>query len=355
MISQGNKIDIPVILEVGRDKLANMGYYINKVGIKKIVFYYGEGIKELFGHIVVEALAKYPEIEILSEVVCDDNTMEYITQNAFTIPAATEAIVGIGGGKVLDVAKYISFLTTKPFISIPTSTAHDGFASSGCSLVVNGRRKSLPAHMPYGVIVDINIVKNAPVKFLYSGVGEIISNITAIYDWKYEESQGVAYVDDLAVMIAKKSVNSVVRIPFTDIKDDFFIKELVDSLTMSGISMEIAGNSAPGSGSEHLISHALDKMLETPQLHGVQVGIAAYIMSKVQNHRCERVEKFLRETGFFEFIKTLEIKADDYIRAIDMAPNIKPNRKTYIHSEENREKAKKIIMEDELLRSIFKY
>ena len=43
-----------------------------------------------------------------------------------------------------------------------------------------------------------------------------------------------------------------------------FLKELVDSLAMSGIANEIAGSSAPTSGSEHLISHALDKILEIP-------------------------------------------------------------------------------------------
>lgn len=85
------------------------------------------------------------------------------------------------------------------------------------------------------------------------------------------------------------------------IKDELFLKELVDSLAMSGIANEIAGSSAPTSGSEHLISHALDKILEVPQLHGIQVGIATYIMSKVQNHRYVRVETVLRETGFFDY------------------------------------------------------
>ena len=80
-------------------------------------------------------------------------------------------------------------------------------------------------------------------------------------------------------MIAKKAVNSFIRTPFKSIQDDLFLKELVDSLAMSGIANEIAGNSSPTSGSEHLISHALDKILDEPQLHGVQVGIATYTVS----------------------------------------------------------------------------
>ena len=99
-------------------------------------------------------------------------------------------------------------------------------------------------------------------------------------------------------MIAKKAVNSFVRTPFTSIQDDLFLKELLDSLAMSGIANEIAGSSAPTSGSEHLISHALDKMLEHPQLHGIQVGIATYLMSVVQDHRYRRVDTVLcKNTG----------------------------------------------------------
>ncbi|MDE6063395.1 MAG: iron-containing alcohol dehydrogenase, partial [Lachnospiraceae bacterium] len=116
-----------------------------------------------------------------------------------------------------------------------------------------------------------------------------------------------------------------------------------------GIANEIAGSSAPTSGSEHLISHALDKFLENPQLHGVQVGIATYIMSKVQDHRYVRVGTVLQETGFWEYAATLQMKKADFIKAIDMAPSIKPHRHTYLHEEKYREAAKKLVMEDEVL------
>lgn len=353
MKPQTHRISIPVIMEVGPNKLEELDRYIIKSGIKKIVLFIGVGIRDLFGDIIFGALNRNKGLKVLEENECDDNSMEYITSKAFSIPADAEAIVGIGGGKVLDVAKYIAFLRDLPFISVPTSTAHDGFASSGCSLYINGHRTSVHARMPYGIIVDTTIIKKSPERFIYSGLGDIVSKITAVYDWLFEEEKGVTRVDDLAVMIAKKSVNSIVRMPYTDIKEDFFIKELVDSLTMSGIAMEIAGNSSPASGSEHLISHALDKMTLKPQLHGIQVGIASYIMSIVQNHRYERIRKFLSDTGFFSFVKTLKLNPDDYVKAIDMAPSIKPNRMTYIHVEEYREKAKKVIFEDSILKDIF--
>ena len=155
------------------------------------------------------------------------------------------------------------------------------------------------------------------------------------------------------MMIAKKAVNSFVRTPFSDIKENLFLKELMDSLAMSGIANEIAGSSAPTSGSEHLISHALDKILENPQLHGVQVGIATYLMSIVQDHRYQRVHTVLSDTGFFDYVETLNLDVEDYIMAIDMAPSIKPFRYTYLHEEKYRERAKEVLKTDETLRRIF--
>lgn len=348
------KISIPAILEVGMDKMSNIGALLKKNDISKAVVFFGEGIRERFGEAFMNSVKAQPMITLLKIFNFDDIKLESIMPVAFTIPPQTDAIIGVGGGKVLDVAKYTAFLNNLPFVSIPTSTAHDGFASSGCSLFINGRRTSVHARMPYGIIVDIGIIKSSPEKFIFSGIGDLISKITAVYDWQFEESHGKATVNDFAVMMSKKSVNSVARIPFQSIHEDYFIKELVDSLTMSGIAMEIAGNSAPASGSEHLISHALDKMTETPQLHGIQVGIATYIMSKVQEHRYQRVEKFLQDTGFFSYVETLDLKAVDFEKAIDIAPTIKPDRYTYIHIEENRDKAKHLIREDAILKRILK-
>ena len=153
-------------------------------------------------------------------------------------------------------------------------------------------------------------------------------------------------------MIAKKAVNSFVRTPFESIEEDLFIKELLDSLAMSGIANEIAGSSAPTSGSEHLISHALDKMLEQPQLHGIQVGIATYLMSVVQDHRYKRVNTIFTQTGFWDFVKTLEMRHVDFEQAIDLAPSIKPFRHTYLHEQEYRDRAKEVLVTDEKLKEI---
>ncbi len=347
-----HRIDIPAIMEVNSNILENVGSYVERAGISRVIVLFGGGIRELFGEKIISSIKNKTTLSLLETYDFDDITIEKLIPHAFSIPSKADAVIGVGGGKVLDTAKYIAFLNNLPFISIPTSTSNDGFSSSGCSLVINGKRTSVHAAMPFGIIVDLAVIKNAPVKFIYSGLGDIVSKISAVFDWYFEERNNAARVDDFAAMLAKKSVNSIVRMPYTNITEQFFLKEMVDSLTMSGIAMEIAGSSSPASGSEHLISHALDKILDKPQLHGIQVGIATYLMSLVQQHRFERVEKFLGDTGFFDHVATFGMKAEAFEKAIDIAPSIKPNRYTFIHVEENRNRAKELLRSNEILNKI---
>lgn len=346
-----NHIAIPALLKIGPGALGELGTYLKDLRLEKVVILFGNGLIEMFGMDVMKSLAEMG-IDVLEYQELDTVRLEDLTSLAFSMPAKTQAVIGIGGGKVIDAAKYCGFLRNLAFISIPTSASSDGFSSASASLLVEGRRKSVPARLAYGIVVDTQIIKSAPKKFLYSGIGDMVSKITALYDWKFEEEHGYGKVNDFATMIAKKAVNSFVRTPFESIEEDLFIKELLDSLAMSGIANEIAGSSAPTSGSEHLISHALDKMLEQPQLHGIQVGIATYLMSVVQDHRYKRVNTIFTQTGFWDFVKTLEMRRVDFEQAIDLAPSIKPFRHTYLHEQEYRDRAKEVLATDEKLKEI---
>lgn len=348
----GTHIAIPTILKVGKGTMKNLGEYLKASEFENAVVYFGNGLINMFGNDIINSL-KEDGINIIEYLELDTVKIEDIISLAFSIDPKCQVIIGIGGGKVIDTAKYAAYLRKMPFISIPTSASSDGFSSASASLIVNGRRTSVPAKMAYGIVVDTDIIKSAPEKFLYSGIGDMVSKITALYDWQFESGLGYSEINDFAVMIAKKAVNSFVRTPFKTIKDDLFLRELVDSLAMSGIANEIAGGSTPTSGSEHLISHALDKMLEQPQLHGVQVGIATYVMSVVQDHRFVRVNTIFEQTGFWDFVETLNLNVEDYIEAVDLAPTIKPHRHTYLHEEKYREFAKQVLMEDKVMKRIF--
>ena len=344
-------ISIPTVLKIGAGTLDCIGNSIKQGGIENVVIYFGNGLINMFGDRVMKS-CKDAGVHVFDHCELDTVDIDDIIDLAFAIDPKVQGVVGIGGGKVIDAAKYAGYLRKLPFFSVPTSSSSDGFSSASASLIINGRRNTTPAALAYGIIVDTDVISSAPERFIYSGIGDLVAKITSLYDWVYEDTLGVTTLNDFSMMIAKKAVNSFVRTPFETIHDRVFLKELLDSLAMCGIANEIAGSSSPTSGSEHLISHALDKMLEHPQLHGVQVGVATYLMSMVQDHRYVRVRKIFTDTGFFAHVKTLGMKRSDFEAAVDLAPSMKPYRHTYLHEEKYRTLAKQYLREDEILTDI---
>ncbi|ASF39125.1 glycerol dehydrogenase [Halobacillus halophilus] len=343
-------IPIPAILEIKSGIIYNLQDIFDRHGFENILMLFDSftmdqweaNIKDSLSTTKVDTVLMQPHAEVHD-----------LIKQAFSIKMY-DAIVAVGGGAVIDCGKYMAFSRQTPFISIPTSASNDGFASSNCSLMIEGKKTTVPAKVPYGIIADLDIIQNAPSPFILAGVGDLMSNITALYDWEFEDRQGVSRVNAFASMLSKKAVNSFVRTPMHDIQDPTFLKELVSSLTMGGVATIISGNSAPISGSEHLISHALDKYAEHPHMHGIQVGIATYIMANVQEHRADRMQKVFTRTGFFDHIKTLEVKKADFKMAIENSPEIKPHRYTYLHEKKYQRKALDFLDQDPILQEILR-
>ena len=209
---KNDSISIPVILKVGNGALEGLGQCLKDEGLTEVVIWFGNGLIDLFGVKVMESL-KESGITALEYQELDTVDIDDIITLAFSLSNQAKAVVAIGGGKVIDAGKYAAFLRGLPFISVPTSSANDGFSSASASLIVDGRRASVPAKLAYGILVDTEVIRTAPERFIYSGIGDMVSKITALYDWVYEAEHGVGTLNDFAVMIAKKAVNSFVRTP----------------------------------------------------------------------------------------------------------------------------------------------
>jgi glycerol-1-phosphate dehydrogenase [NAD(P)+] len=350
MMPPVTSVPIPAILEIGKGSVFSLNRILMQHGFSHAVFLFDDFTYQTYRQDILDSIS---EAKISAVLMPPDLDIQDLIKKAFEMEHY-DVVIAMGGGTVIDYGKYIAFSRNSPFLSIPTSASNDGFASSNCSLVVNKKKTTVPARVPYGIIADLEIIQHVPDRFVLAGIGDLMSNITALYDWEFEEKHEVDRLNHFAYMLSKKAVNSFIRTPMSNIKDSIFLKELISSLTLGGISTVISGNSSPISGSEHLISHALDKISKHPQMHGIQVGMATYIMANVQEHRAERMMKIFTRTGFFDYVKGLGLEKEEFRQAIEMAPTIKPNRYTYLHDEVYRKKALQFLDEDVMLQEVLK-
>lgn len=318
------QISIPSILKISENVLDQIGNHIKEFNFDNVAIFYSSGIENIYGERIEQGL-KDSGVKISHKLTIEEINIENIIHTAFSIPKSVNALIGVGGGKALDYSKYCAHVLALPFISVPTSTSNDGFCSPNSSLFVEEKRKSVNARIPFGVIVDIEAVKNSPASCIYSGIGDLISKITSGWDWKMAVDKGHEDFNDFSYLISQNTVIDFLNYQKQDIRSNKFIYHLVNSLLMSGISMEIAGSSRPASGSEHLISHSLDMISKKPKMHGLQVGFATYICSYLQNNQFGLVKDFLINTGFFEHLYESPLDKATFIEAIKKANTVKEN------------------------------
>jgi len=345
------QIDIPYLLKLGKGKIAKVGKYLHDKGMTKIALFMGEGIEGIVGQPLRNGLNEW-DIVIAHEQIASDVDIESITSTAFFLPPIN-AIVGIGGGKALDYAKYAAHLLKIPFISIPTAISNDGFSSPSSSLTVQGKRKSVKAGIPYGVVIDLDVIKNSPDIFMYAGIGDTLSKITALKDWQMARDKGLARYVDFSAVLAYNSLDILFLKHSFDIYSESFQRSLASSLTMSGLAMEIAGSSRPASGSEHLISHALDAISKEPKMHGIQVGVATYLCALLQeNEHAQGIKQVFEETGFFACVQQSPFEYDEFVEALRIAPTMKNDFYTILSEAGSYDKGLHFINNDKFLRAV---
>jgi glycerol-1-phosphate dehydrogenase [NAD(P)+] len=348
---QQKQIFIPSILKIGKGEMANLGNYLKDENFTNIACFFSEGIEEFFGEKIYNSL-NANKINVLHKDIIDEINIENIIHTAFKIPKNVDALVGIGGGKALDYSKYCAFVLDLPFISIPTSTSNDGFCSPNSSLLADNKRRSVKAKIPYGVIVDIETLQTSPLSCIYSGIGDLISKLTAGWDWQKASQKSYEQFNDFANLIANNTVTDIINYQNLDIRSTEFLYHLANALLMNGLSMEIAGSSRPASGSEHLISHAYDEIAAKPSMHGIQVGVAAYTCAYIQKNQFETVKHFLQSTGFFEYVSKYPLNRAEFIESIRHAPKIKDNFYTVLSEPENIEIAINFVETDDLMQKL---
>ena len=248
---------------------------------------------------------KHPSVDI--EVILDPEGLHANEHGVALLdehlPEKADVLIAVGSGTVHDITRYCAYKKGASFVSCPTAASVDGFCSSVAAMTWNGCKKTLTAVAPKFVLADLDVIKNAPIRMARSGFGDMIGKYIALADWKIANIlTGEFYCETIAEMTreateaVKNSAEGIVN------GDADAYEKLMYGLLLSGLAMQMMGNSRPASGAEHHISHIIEMSpvglgASSDALHGEKVGVGTLLAAK-EYHRLAELDN----VEFFDYV-----------------------------------------------------
>ncbi len=326
-------IDLPRRVVVGNGILAELAKHVIELGLgRSLLLVSGSTATRTYAKIASEIL-KDARLETWNVEVREASVMEAKRVENVARETKAEVIIGIGGGKALDIAKFIASSTGAKLVSVPTAPSHDGIASPFASIKGLERPVSVKTVMPSLVLADIEIIAKAPRRLIISGCGDLIGKFSAVLDWRLAHRLRGEYYGEYAASLALLSAQHVLKYSAMFALKNIpieAVRALVEALISSGIAMGIAGSTRPASGSEHLFAHALDLVAGFPALHGEEVGVGTIMMLYLHGRNWRRVRKALRKMGAPTTARELGVKDVDIVKALTIAHTLRPERYTIL-------------------------
>ena len=206
------------------------------------------------------------------------------------LSSEAEVLIAIGSGTIHDITRYCAYLKGIPFVSCPTAASVDGFCSSVAAMTWEGAKKTLTAVAPVLVLADTNVIAKAPIYLARSGFGDMIGKYIALADWRMAHAlTGEFYCPRIAGIMEEATAAVLESAPGIAAGEESAFGKLIYGLLLSGIAMQMMGNSRPASGGEHHISHCIemgpDELgISSDALHGEKVGVGT-LMAAAEYHR----------------------------------------------------------------------
>ena len=285
----GKKISIPIdeiLIESGI--LKELPAFCKKRALGKKVAIISDELTHIAAGAEVERLLSLSGFEVFSIVMpedarADDANVKMLSQYV----AAADFSVAVGSGTISDLTKYATFELKKQYICVPTAPSVNGYSSANASIDIEGVKKSLKAHLPVAIFMDIDIQVEAPYRLIISGLGDSLARTTAQADWlmshlilgtEYNPLPFELLMDDEKIVFenAEKLLTH----------DYDTLLALCRLSILSGLGMYICGSSHPASQGEHLIHHYMDMNFAdkyTHTFHGEQIAVTSITMSKLQS------------------------------------------------------------------------
>ena len=300
------------------EAIKKLSMIMEKEGFKNITIICDENTYAAAGEEIKEIIPNGKFINLKSENL---HANEITVQNVYEcLSVENDVLIALGSGTIHDITRYVAYNKDIPFISVPTAASVDGFVSTVAAMTWRGYKKTFTAVSPIYVVADTDIFKEAPYRLTASGVSDLIGKYTALVDWKISSIVIGEYICNKVCNMEIDAVNKL-----CECVDDLVLgkseayEQLMYALILSGLAMQIIGNSRPASGAEHHMSHlwemeVINKHLDAYHGEKVSVGLILVmeeykkIKKSIENGRC-RVKKYygLEEDMLKEVFKSREM------------------------------------------------
>ena len=324
-------MQLPREVLIGKDVAPFVGETLTRLGFHgPVLVVTGETVLSFAGSTVLGSLTERG-VKVETMTVGSSTTEEVARVERRVQETSPDVIIGLGGGKDIDVAKLGSMKAGRSFLSVPTTCSHDGIASPLVSMKGLDRPYSFAAHSPIAIVADTSIIGKSPYRLIASGCGDVVAKYTAVRDWKLAHRIKNEYYGDYAAELALMSSRVVMKnAPSIRAVSETGVRTLVEALISCGVAMSIAGTSRPCSGAEHLFSHSLAMIAPKPALHGEQCGVGTIMCAYLHGANWQLIKDFLQKIGAPTTAKELGIEPEYIIKSLTMAHSIRPERYTIL-------------------------
>lgn len=230
-------------------------------------------------------------------------------------------VVGFGGGMSIDAAKYFAWKHSIDCYLVPTAISVDACYSYPIAL----RRNNLVCYegevLAKGIYVDYNIIRSAPPELNYSGVGDVLSCYTALFDWTLMSVAGKGVpVDDYLYTAAFEILEKLFAgADEISLISDKGIRLIMDAYRWVGIEGYKNRFCHFEEGSEHFLAYTIESICGKHLLHGQLVCMCVYIMSKLQKEgRQYTVKKFIDDIGLSIIPADVGLSNDEVRQALEI-------------------------------------
>ena len=228
-----------------------------------------------------------------------------------------DTVIGIGGGICIDNAKYFAFRRKCAAVYIPTIVSVNAYTTSNVAMRENGVVNHFVTLQADKVVIDFGVIQSAPKRLNTSGVGDIYSCESALFDWELGHKTTGEWYDEQIVARSRDIVSKLIS-ESDEIRNvtERGIKSLVNLHIETNVVQELAKGSRPESGSEHVYFFSLEQTTGKSFLHGEAVGTGIYIARRFQASDEEKCAKIMEGLGLFYRPQDQAIKMDEFVSAV---------------------------------------